>query len=197
MPQLIDCDIDNDYLIYEQAEGSSYEPDEFPNNYKVAYQLGQYIGYLHNISFETCGLYPNGGTHDFKKRMISTMEELIKKYWNDNAEVKQYFEKAKEMDIPMDTYSLIMPDISANQFLYSHDLKNIKANVDLDAYVIGPRELELTVIEMCLSDMDPFIKGYEKYLQIPDMNICRKFYRFWMYLNDPWEKNNLYDFIGE
>jgi hypothetical protein len=34
--------------------------------------------------------------------------------------------------------------------------------VDMDAYVIGPINLELAVLEMCLSDHAEFEKGYEE-----------------------------------
>lgn len=59
--------------------------------------------------------------------------------------------------------------------------------VDLDAYVIGPREWELTILEMCITQPAAFRRGYEHYLPLPSFAPFRNFYRLWSYLCDPEE----------
>ncbi len=46
------------YQIYKEAEGLKYEPDEFPDNANIEYQLGLYVGYLHSIAFNDYGIFP-------------------------------------------------------------------------------------------------------------------------------------------
>lgn len=94
-------------------------------------------------------------------------------------------------------YSLIMPDISGNQFVYSDELDAVTAIVDLDAYVIGPREWELAVVEQCLRNGSAFVKGYESYQEFPDITESRSFYRFFSYLCDPWTEKDLNTFMTE
>ena len=42
------------------------------------------------------------------------MAQTIKKYWNDDEIVLKLFEKASQTEIKHESFSLIMPDISAN-----------------------------------------------------------------------------------
>jgi fructosamine-3-kinase len=76
-----------------------------------------------------------------------------------------------------------MTDISGNQFVY--DGQRISGVVDLDAYVIGPREWELSTLEMGITAPAAFRQGYECYRPLPPFAPFRRFYRFWMYLNEP------------
>lgn len=184
------------FQVFKEAEGISYEPDEFPNSYEIEYQLGQFIGFIHSKQYDYFG-HPSSHTYSgFKEKALHAMSETICKYWSDSEVVKKMYEKVSTYDVSPNSYSLIMADISANQFLFGDDMKSISALVDFDAYVIAPREWELAVIEMCLKDGKAFRKGYEEYRPFPDMSKDRDFYRFYMYLCDPWEKQDLSDFMS-
>ena len=187
------------YQIFKEVEGVKYEPDEFPDNLEIEYQLGLYIGYLHSIHFDEYGFYPlsNCKKHDFKKDMIGCMEYIIDTYWNKDENIWNYFKHICEIKIAPTSYSLIMPDISANQFVYSHDLNKIRAVVDFDAYVIGPREWELSIVELCLKNGNAFWNGYEKYNKMLDITDSRSFYRFFTYLCCPWERVDLHTFMNK
>jgi hypothetical protein len=123
------------------------------------------------------------------------MQSLIDTYWKEDKNVLNYFSRIQECRIAPTTYSLIMPDISANQFVFSQDLNKINAVVDFDAYVIGPREWELSIIELCLSNRKFFKDGYEVYCEMPELSESRDFYRFFSYLCNPWEKKDLQSFL--
>lgn len=185
------------YQLYKEAEGLKYEPDEFPDNANIEYQLGLYVGYLHSITFNDYGIFPTP-THEgqyFKKEMLQCMQSLIGTYWKEDKNVLECFSRIQECRIAPTTFSLIMPDISANQFVFSQDCSKINAVVDFDAYVIGPREWELSIIELCLSNRSAFKDGYEAYCKMPDLSELRDFYRFFSYLCDPWEKKDLQSFL--
>lgn len=194
VPKFIEYNEDMDYLIYEKGNGVSWEADEFPREVN-SYQLGQYIGYMHSITFDSCGMYPTLGIEDIKDRMFQSMQKTIDSYWIDDREVKEYYEKLKEEELIISGYSLIMADISGNQFLYSDDMRNFTFNIDFDAYVVGPREWELSLISECISDMELFKKGYEKYIPMADYTHQKKFYLFLMNLNNPWDKSVIFEYI--
>lgn len=56
--------------------------------------------------------------------------------------------------------------------------------VDLDSYVVGPRELELAMVEPCLTRPDDFRRGYEEILPLPRFEPFRAYWRFSQLIND-------------
>jgi len=189
------------FQVFQRIEGSGYEPDEFPSNEELNYQIGQYIGWMHSKRFKGYGIYSEElklkSSSKFLKDVLASMESIIKEYWSTNQEVLNYFKNIQRV-IPDDlgSFSLIMTDISANQFVYSNDFKRINSVVDIDAYVIGPINFELTVLEMCLTNCSSFKKGYEEYCKLPKFKSFRAFYRFLVYLNDPYDPPALEDFLN-
>ena len=194
--QLIAKNHNNKYQVFKEVEGVSYEPDEFPNNEDIEYQLGQFIGIIHSKHYYYFGHQKMQFRSDFKEKMLNAMSKTIQNHWADSHAIKVLFEEISCLNISPVSHSLIMPDISANQFIFSENLASIKAVVDFDAYVIGPREWELSVIEVCLKNSRAFKKGYEQYNPFPDISDCRAFYRFFMYLCDPWDKQDLTTFMS-
>ena len=195
--QLITKSHKSRFQIFKQVEGFSYEPDEFPSSNDIEYQLGQFIGYIHSTQYEYFGHQKLHFRSAFKEKMFNAMSETMKRHWSDSHEVKVLFEKIRCLNVAPDSYSLIMPDISANQFIFDKNLTSIRAVVDFDAYVIGPREWELSVLELCLQNGRAFKKGYEEYNLFPDISKSRDFYRFFMYLCDLWNKQDLTAFMNQ
>jgi hypothetical protein len=76
----------------------------------------------------------------------------------------------------------IMPDLRWDQLrlLENGEL----AVVDLDAFVIAPRELELVLLEYLLipQQAELFKQVYQAYLPIPDLSDCRYSYRLLLFL---------------
>ncbi len=186
------------WQIFREADGVKYEPDEFPDSAEIERQLGLYIGYLHSIEYDCYGVYPDPNRKGcFRQDMSGCMQHIMETHWKNDECVWDCFNTILHCDIAPQSYSLIMPDISANQFVYSHDLGRINAVVDVDAYVVGPREWELCILEMCLNNRRPFADGYEQYQNLPDLSQCRSFYRFFSYLCNPWEKVDLQKFMTD
>lgn len=196
--ELISTSDTSRYQIFKEADGIKYEPDSFPVSAEIEHQLGLYIGSLHRNEFDRYGIYPDPDkAGSFKQDMIGCMQHIIETHWKNDADVRECFNSIRRCEIAPRSYSLIMPDISANQFVYSHYLGRINAVVDVDAYVVGPREWELCILEMCLNSRKPFAAGYEQAQKLPDISQCRSFYRFFSYLCNPWEKVDLQKFMTD
>ena len=201
LPEVVHADTRDQIIqIIEYINGKSYKPDIFPSS--VCYQLGRYVGWFHSATFEGYGKYSeNMNLNDcgtYIESCKNSMRSCIEKYWSQNHDVTAFFGKMESNMIETpSSFVLMMPDISANQFVYSDDLSEIIGLVDFDAYVVGRRELELAVVELCLSDHAAFIRGYEEHQAMPSIQSTRDFYRFMIYLNDPWDPMDFGRYISE
>lgn len=177
------------FVVLTQLAGMAHDPDEFPDGEALHYQLGQYIGYLHTHSYPGYGnvlMEPLHPQVDFLTTMTAMMRQTINRFWADQAELHRYLDgltATVEAEALFSTANLIMIDISGNQFVY--DNQRISGVVDLDAYVIGPREWELSMLEMCITEPAAFRRGYECYVSLLAFAPFRPFYRLWSYLNEP------------
>lgn len=176
---------DKDAAIYEFMEGNCWNKDEFPKGKENAYKLGQYVGYNHQIGHKKCGIQGIEDVTDFFASTLTHMGECIKAYWNGeeiiDKKMRAFFEKLKGRHFESNRYSLMMVDMCADQFLF--DGENIAACVDLDAYVIGPVEWELSFLRKQVEDWDRFKAGYEMYQRMPAFEEMSDFFLFLMALN--------------
>ena len=184
---------DNEVMIYEYMQGDSWDEDEFPKGTDNAYQLGRYVGYNHQITYENCGIISVEDVTDFYSNVLFQIEECIKAHWNSDdpidKKVRKYFEELKENRFVSSKYSLIMVDMCADQFLF--DNETIVSCVDLDAYVIGPVEWELNFLKTQIADWKRFTEGYETSQNMPRLEASSKLFFFLMALNAPWDKQKM------
>lgn len=189
---------DKNIMIYEFVEGESFDSDEFPKGDNNAYKLGKFIGYNHQTSHKNCGIIGIEDINNFSQKLFSHMRECIKLHWNTNSlidkKVNQYFNLLSKNDFTSNKFSLTMIDISADQFLYKKE--NIICCVDLDAYVIGPVEWELTFLKNQIEDWQSFKSGYETYQPIPEFEKSSKLFLFLMALNSYHDKTEMENFLN-
>ncbi len=182
---------DKEAMIYEFVEGKAWDEDEFPKGMDNAFQLGRYVGYNHQKMHENCGILGTEDVTDFFSLALAHMEKCIKAHWNSDELmdewVRAYFESLKERDFESSKYSLMMVDICADQFLFDTN-ENILACVDLDAYVIGPIEWELSFLKTQVEDWERFKAGYETYQSMPAIGGIAEFFFFLMALNSYGDK---------
>ncbi|MBX3014767.1 MAG: aminoglycoside phosphotransferase family protein [Caldilineaceae bacterium] len=177
------------FAVVTAVAGEAYEPDTFPPSAALHYQLGQYIGYLHaqtDTGYGNVLAEPRPPRAAFLPALIAGMRHTITTFWNDQPALHGYLTElaaTTPLDAIFSTANLIMIDISANQFVYANN--QITGVVDLDAYVIGPREFELAILEMCISQPAAFRQGYAEYATLPTFASFRPLYRLWSYLNEP------------
>lgn len=194
VPQVIHVEadagvLDAPFVVLTHLAGAAHEPDEFPSGEALHYQLGQFIGSLHAQPYAGFGnvlMEPLRPKADFLSMMIAAMHQTIQRFWADCPPLYNYLDKlaaTTAIDAIFSSAGLIMIDISGNQFVY--DKQYIRGVVDLDAYVIGPREWELSMLEMCITEPAAFRRGYECCVSLPTFASFRSFYRLWAYLNEP------------
>lgn len=130
--------------------------------------------------------------------ILSHIEKCIKDNWNSeepvDKKVRLYYDGLKKSKFTSSKYSLMMVDMCADQFLY--DGKEIIACVDLDAYVIGHAEWELSFLKTQIEDWDSFRVGYEMYQSMPAYEETAKLYYFIMALNAHWDKQEMERILG-
>lgn len=176
---------DEGAMLFERLEGDSWDQDEFPGGKENAYRLGQYVGYNHQVAHENCGILGIEDVTDFFPAAFAHMETCINLHWNSDElidkKVKQFFETLKERCFKSSKYSLMMVDMCADQFIYRGE--DVAACVDLDAYVIGPVEWELSLLKNQIADWNSFKMGYETYQSMPGFEEMSDFFFFLMGLN--------------
>jgi len=168
------------YHVYEKINGKDNPPDIFPKNINIHLQLGKYIGFLHQFGYENYGTLYFQSENPFEDNIYKFCENIISRYWLNNKDIKYHFETIFQKKLQFNNFALIMPDISANQFVYSNNMDKINGVIDLDAYIIGPKELELTIIELCIPNIEcanSFKNGYELFNKLPLLGDYRKIFR--------------------
>ena len=165
---------DEEAMIYEFAEGRSLERDEFPDGKDNAYRLGQYIGYNHRIAHENCGIYGVENVKDFTASAIDYMDRCISLHWDSDSmtdrKLQVLLEEIKGMNFKSSKYSLIMVDMSADQFLFKGD----------DMYAVR------------MMDREPVT--YEKYQPMPEFRKYDKFFYLLMSLNSYRNKREMEEY---
>ncbi|GAA2760702.1 phosphotransferase [Actinopolymorpha rutila] len=174
---------DRPAYIFTWVEGTSWEPDEFPDSGEVHERLGEYVARLHLRTHDKYGTLTEQAFDpvEFVARTNANLRHTISRFWTHRPDIGAWFERhATAMDPDVFTGHLapIMPDISGNQFVYRDGTP--AGVVDLDSYVVGPRELELAVVETCLTRPEDFRRGYESVLPLPRFEEFRAYCRFWM-----------------
>lgn len=184
--------IQKPYLILEMMPGrpiphNSEISNEFAQSPDAAYQLGELLSKIHahlydyfgNISVkgESLSKFPEKFKETIK-RLASTRKAVA------DQEVQQllpyFLKQAEEMPVPKSA-GLIMLDLWPSQFLAN--VNDFSALIDIESYVVGPIELELTLVELWLGRHDKFKEAYQdKGAKWPDFEEQRELYRYFLYL---------------
>lgn len=170
------------FVVVEKAQGSSLNFLNKP--VEMMEEFGKSIAEIHACEFNECGA-PNGifrySLKDFPEKLSQAIRALSSRYYLSNVAVTQmteyYCALASTLPIPISA-SYIMLDMDPRQFL--SDMGRVSAIVDTEAYVLGPREYELSLLECSLDQFgaDNFRRGYSSVLPFPDLNPVRDVYRF-------------------
>jgi len=190
---------DEQAAVFKWMDGQSVDQDEFPQGKENAYRLGQYVGWIHQTAYPHCGVLGTSNRTDFFSAALAHMENCVQEYWNSGSAVDQkvqsYLDFLQNRSFESSRLVLMMADISADQFLYSGE--ELACCVDLDAYVIGPAEWELSLLFRQIYDWDLFKAGYERYQPLPPFEETAGFYRFLMTLNEHRNKQSMERLMNE
>jgi len=156
-------------------------------NSQMVKQLAHHVACLHQKRFKYWGcLNPRNTRVDDSKsnqwpiqlaqtlQLFSQQDGIHEKYLVQAMDACHYI-NTKEF-VPM------MPDLRWDQFLQEDD--KLTALVDLDAFILAPRELDFVLLEYILTTQqhDYFIQTYNNYLPTPDISKVRPAYRLLLFL---------------
>lgn len=185
-PQVLVAEVDGarPLLITTWVTGDSWEPDRFPSSPAVHRHLGAFLAMMHERSragFGTVGM-PLRPASQYYGATIASAQKTVEMAWTGAGDLLLSVMAECDPTAVTSSFAMVMPDISANQFLF--DDAGIAAVVDLDSYVIGPVELELTIAEWCLVDHAAFADGYRSVRPLPRFERFRSFHRATMLVNE-------------
>ncbi|MFW5451256.1 MAG: phosphotransferase [Methylophagaceae bacterium] len=170
------------FIAVQELSGVMVEADAV--NDKMVVSLADHLAKLHQATQSTWGRigHTNFDVQQWLLRLKGTLKLLA-----DRQEVaipdellNEAIEQAE--NCTTEEFVLIMPDLRWDQFL-QQDGKLI-ALVDLDAFVFGPRELELVLLEYLLTEQQAkvFATHYQQIHSLPDLSQVRKPYRLLLFL---------------
>lgn len=150
----------------------------------MAEQLADHIAQLHQHRSINWGAFHHATfpAEKWSKSLQATLLSLAQVHstFIPDAILEQALEQAAELKTPI--FSPIMMDLRWDQML--HQQGRLSAIVDMDAFVIGPRELELVLLEYQLNakQAERFKNAYQKFCKLPDLGEQRFCYRLLLFL---------------
>lgn len=172
-----------EYIVVQKMNGNVLQ--SFTNqSHELLHQFGVWLANVHLIAFDFFGNVAKttmASKEQFHSRLAQAMKLLVERDYGDNCKIKEKLEHMlNELSVqPVPTHFCpVLVDMDPSQFLTENGL--ISAIVDVEAYVVGPRELDFIGLEYVLDEKSSksFIDGYTTILDIPDLSKCRHTYRY-------------------
>lgn len=168
------------YVLTRFVDGVMLETSHL-NDHTIA-QLAAHIASLHQDEYTTWGELSQ------PQREAKTWSEAVRQTLLNQAEFNSISSSwlnlalAELEQIEHTTFAPIMLDNRWDQYLFEDN--RIKALVDIDAFVAGPRELELVLLEYQLDSRQAalFANVYSESLPMPDLSMVRLSYRLLLFL---------------
>ncbi|MEU3787839.1 phosphotransferase [Streptomyces sp900129855] len=147
--------------------------------------FGMRLAQIHKRGFTSLGTVSGTVRFDgseFPRRLAYVMGSATTRAPGAPMELGREMRRRAEMLSPPKAGALVMPDMLPSQFLVRNH--RISAVVDLDAYMVGPRELDFSCLELFLDDRSAELihRGYGQVLPPPLMRPVRRLYRYFMWL---------------
>lgn len=172
-----------EYLVVEKMNGEMCrsfvgQPDS------LLHQLGVWLARVHSQRYDGFGNLADTRREpkrSFHARLSQTIRKLVERDYANDRKIKEQLDAilAELAALPApDHFCPIYIDLDPSQFLMQNG--KLSAVVDVEAYAIGPRELDFVGLEYVLDEAAAvsFLKGYSTILDPPDITIYRKAYRY-------------------
>jgi hypothetical protein len=172
----------NSFVLARWLEGDTVQAENVTDTMVI--QLAEHLGQLHQQAQTTWGSFhqPSLSAEQWPIRLHDTIKILAEDHSSSIPEdiLNTALQQAKAIQV--DQFVPIMPDLRWDQFLQQND--RLSALVDLDAFVLGPKELELVLLEYLLSEQQAkiFKVHYQQYVAIPDLTLSRMSYRVLLFM---------------
>jgi hypothetical protein len=148
-------------------------------------QLSDHLIALHRQTQSNWGVINRQSlqVEEWHLRLQMTLIKSAKKWGGVSKNNDKYLKQALKAceTSQTDEFIPMMPDLRWDQFLV--DNGKLHALVDLDAFVLAPRELDFVLLEYILSPehFDHFIKFYSQHHSVPDISQVRPAYRLLLF----------------
>jgi aminoglycoside phosphotransferase (APT) family kinase protein len=184
LPEVVACSARTEnspaFILSRHLNGEMLSQEQVSDD--IIEQLARHIGKLHQQDYNNWGKLRRMAFHAdlWPEKLLKTLVNLAHR--QGIGEPWLGLAIAQIEQVQPQTFSLIMPDLRWDQFL--HRQGKITALVDLDAFVIGPRELELVLLEYLLDKQQAqlFSDIYQRYVELPDLANQRLSYRLLLIL---------------
>lgn len=171
-----------EYLAVERMRGAMLttfigQPDE------LLRRFGVWLARVHKLEANGYGDLAGTGREPkerFHGQLAKIMRAMVEREHPDDPAMREWLTAAldelRRLPAP-ETCCPVLVDLGPGQFL-AEDGK-ITALVDVEAYVLAPRELDFVNLEYELDARaaEAFLEGYTSVLDVPDLSRCRTAYR--------------------
>ncbi len=172
-----------EYLVVEKMNGKVFK-SFIGQSEALLHQLGVWLARVH---LHRCDYFGNlvrnksERQESFHTRLSQTIRQLVERdYVNDSkisAQLDAIILELGTLPVP-DHFCPIFIDMDPSQFLTQDGI--LSAVVDVEAYVVGPREFDFVGLEYVLDEISAtsFLNGYSTILDPPDISNYRMVYRY-------------------
>lgn len=172
----------HDFILCRQVAGSMLTAGNITQQNVLA--LAGHVAQLHQHISAQWGalLKPTFNAEQWSARLRQTLSHLASHHELDVPPIILGSALKQAADIQPDRLVPVMLDLRWDQFL--NEDGQLSALVDLDAFVIAPRELELVLIELLLTQEQAqiFSDKYSESHTLPDLSEVRTAYRLLLFL---------------
>lgn len=172
-----------DYLVVEKMKGAPL--GSFTRqSHELLHKFGVWLASMHRNEFDYFGNIAGTKTERrerFHLTVAQAMKQIVEREHPADGRIARELEAVLREVQALPTPKACCPvlvDMDPSQFLTENGL--ISAIVDIEAYVVAPRELDFVGLEYVMDEeaAASFISGYTTILDIPDLSACRKAYRY-------------------
>ena len=171
------------WLVVEHMRGTPLARfDELSDGGLVAF--GSSLAHIHRRRFDTLG-NPSGSMRYPPAEFPRRLAEVIRRHAAVDAPhagvVDEMCAAAAELPPPAEG-ALVLGDIFPPQFLHADGA--VVALIDIDAYVVGPRELDFVCLEYFVDERAAALiaRGYRDVGPLPSLEQVRRVYRFFFWV---------------
>ncbi|MEB8434135.1 phosphotransferase [Cocleimonas sp. KMM 6892] len=172
------------YILTPEVDG--LVPDNSKISVGMVEQLAQHLANLHQDRQNNWGsihqpIYNSG---HWKQRLRDTLEKSAHKWGGDKTTDNAYLNAALDAceQLNVNEFVPVMPDLRWDQFLITKNNLELIL-LDLDAFVLAPRELDFVLLEYLLDQQqfECFVEVYSRHHTIPELKYARSAYRLLLF----------------
>lgn len=179
----------NRYVLTRFLAGKDVDPQHIPDQSVI--QLAEHIAKLHQCTYASWGKLhaPQFSSPEWAGRLHEALAFLVRK--NDICNAAPSVTKVRVTEVLAQAKNIretdfvpVMLDLRWDQFRFSDSGSNKLALIDLDAFVIAPRALDLVLLEYVLTaeQLELFRQHYTRTHGWPEHNANKPCYQLLLFL---------------